>query len=144
MDIIQPISVTSSTLSVTKRNHAGAVLVANRAAGITATLPASDGSGARYEIVVGTTITSNSLIVKVANATDIMTGVAINAADGGATAVAFETGASDDTITMDGSTTGGVKGDRILLTDIASGLWHVQVIGSATGTEATPFSATVS
>lgn len=144
MDIMQPISVTTSTLSITKRNHAGAALVANRAAGIAFTLPASDGSGAEYEIIVGTTVTSNTTTVKVANATDIMSGLAINAADGGATAVAFETGASDDTITMDGSTTGGIKGDRIRLKDIASGIWHVQVIGSATGTEATPFSATVS
>ncbi len=143
MDIMQPISVTSATLSITKRNHAGAALVANRAAGIAFTLPASDGSGAEYEIVVGTTFTSNATI-KVANATDIMSGLAINAADGGATAVAFETGVSDDTITFDGSTTGGIKGDRVRLKDISSGIWHVQVIGSATGTEATPFSATVS
>lgn len=143
MDIIQPISVTSSTLSVTKRNHAGAVLVANRAAGITATLPASDGSGARYEFVVGTTITSNNLVIQVANSTDILTGAAVMAADGGDTAVVFETAADSDTITMNGSTKGGIKGDRIVLTDISSGLWHVQIIGSATGTEATMFSAAV-
>lgn len=143
MDIVQPISLTASTASITKRNHAGAVLVANRAAGITATLPASDGSGARYEFVVGTTITSNDLIIKVANATDVMTGAAVMAADGGDTAVVFETASDSDTITMNGSTKGGIKGDRIILTDVASGLWHVQIIGSATGTEATMFSATV-
>lgn len=143
MDIIAPISVTSSTLSITKRNHAGATLVANRAAGIAFTLPASSGSGAEYEIIVGTTVTSNSTTVKVANSTDIMTGLAINAADGGDTAVAFETAADTDTITLNGSTLGGIKGDRIRLKDISSGLWHVQVIGSATGIEATPFSATV-
>lgn len=143
MDIIAPISVTSSTLSITKRNHAGATLVANRAAGIAFTLPASSGSGAEYEIIVGTTVTSNSTTVKVANSTDIMTGQAINAADGGDTAVAFETAADTDTITLNGSTLGGIKGDRIRLKDISSGLWHVQVIGSATGIEATPFSATV-
>lgn len=144
MDIIQPISVTSSTLSVTKRNHAGAVLVANRAAGITATLPASDGSGARYEIVVGTTITSNNLIVQVANASDTITGVALFSSDNAADAtVSFETAADSDTITMNGSTKGGIKGDRIILTDIAANLWHVQIVAAATGSEVTPFSAAV-
>lgn len=144
MDIVQPISVTTATLAVTKRSHAGAVLVANKADGITATLPASDGSGARYEFVVGTTITSNSFIVKVANASDVMTGVAVVATDNASDVViAFETAASSDTITMNGTTTGGIKGDRIILTDVAANLWHVQIIASATGTEATPFSATV-
>ena len=144
MDILQPISVTSATLSITKRNHAGTVLIANKADGITATLPASDGSGARYEFVVGTTITSSNFIVKVANATDVMTGVAVVASDNAAdAAIAFETAASSDTITMNGTTTGGIKGDRIILTDISSGLWQVQIVAAATGTEVTPFSATV-
>ena len=68
----------------------------------------------------------------------------MNAADAGDTIVAFETAAASDTITMNGTTTGGLVGDRILLKDIAAGFWQVQVIGAATGTEATPFSATVS
>jgi hypothetical protein len=44
---------------------------------------------------------------------------------------------------MDGSTKGGIKGDRVILKDVAAGLWSVTVIGSATGTEATPFSSAV-
>ena len=72
-----------------------------------------------------------------------MVGGAINAADGGATAAMFEASGTDDTITMDGSTTGGIKGDVVELVDVAADLWLVRVIGSATGSEATPFSATV-
>ncbi|MBX5206694.1 hypothetical protein [Rhizobium sp. NZLR11] len=138
-----PISVTAATLTLNKPTHEGVVVVANRAAGITFTLPASSGSGCKYTVVVGTTITSNNLIIQVANSTDIMAGVALQAADGGSTVNGWETGATDDTITMDGSTKGGVKGDRIELEDYASGVWHVRILGAATGTEVTPFSSAV-
>ncbi len=136
-----PIAVTASTTLAD--THVGTTVVVNAAAGLTLTLPAAYGSGKEFEIVIGTTVTSNSVAVKVANASDTMTGVCMNAADGGDTVVAFETAASSDTITMNGSTTGGIKGDRIRLKDVATNLWSVTVIGSATGTEATPFSATV-
>ena len=137
-----PINLTAST--TLNETHAGAIIVLNAAAGLTVTLPAAVGSGRIYEMIVGTTVTSNDIIVQVANATDVMAGTATNAQDGGNTAVMFETAAASDTITMDGSTTGGIKGDRITLQDVSSGLWAVKVLGAATGTEATPFSAAVS
>lgn len=136
-----PKSITASrTLSSA---DAGTVLDVNAAAGLTLTLPAASGTGRVFEVVVGTTITSNNLVIQVANSSDIMSGSALNAADGGDTAVMFETGASDDTITMNGTTKGGIKGDRVRLVDVATNRWHVSVMGSATGTEATPFSAAV-
>lgn len=143
MDRMQPINVTSATLSLTKEAHSGTVITVNRAAGSTLTLPASAGDGSIFEIFVGTTITSNALIVQVANSSDIMSGVAWQAADGGSTSNAWETGASDDTITMDGSTKGGIKGDRIILKDVSANVWAVSIFGAATGTEASPFSAAV-
>jgi hypothetical protein len=143
MDRMQPINVTSATLTLTKEAHSGTVITVNRAAGSTLTLPASSGDGSIFEIFVGTTITSNSLIVQVANSSDIMSGVAWQAADGGSTSNAWETGASDDTITMDGSTKGGIKGDRIVLKDVSANVWAVSIFGAATGTEASPFSAAV-
>jgi hypothetical protein len=130
----------SATLA---RTDADTILSVNAAAGLTLTLPAATGTGDKYFIFVGTTVTSNSVVVKVANSTDIMSGLALAAADAGATVNAWETGASDDTITFNGTTTGGVKGDYIELIDVASGIWVTQVRGSATGTEATCFSATV-
>jgi hypothetical protein len=143
MTFYQPINITSATLSLTTAAHAGAAIVASRAAGITMTLPASSGSGAKFRVIVNTTITSNNLIVAVANSTDVMTGTALVAQDGGDTSVMFETAADSDTITMNGSTKGGIKGDIIELEDIASGLWSVSISSSGTGTEATPFSAAV-
>lgn len=125
-------------------SDSGTALVVNAAAGLTLTLPPAVGSGYSYRIVIGTTVTSNDVIVQVDSADDIMTGLALSAADGGNTVNGWETAADSDTITLDGSTTGGIKGDMVELIDCASGTWAVQIRSSSTGTEATPFSAAVS
>lgn len=138
----EPINVTADTTLVPR--HAGTTVTVNAAAGATLTLPAASGTGYEFDIFVGTTITSNTLVVQVANGDDTMSGVALIAADAGNTINGWETASTTDTITMDGSTTGGIKGDRIKLKDVADNLWAVEVIASATGTEATPFSAAVS
>lgn len=140
--IYNPISITASTFAPLASQHTGAVLLLNRAAGVTVTLPAATGSGAKFFFVVGTTVTSNSDKIQVTG-DDVMTGTALLAADGGDTAVMFETAADSDTITLNGSTTGGIKGDSIEVIDIAADTWWVRVTGSATGVEATCFSAAV-
>jgi hypothetical protein len=56
----------------------------------------------------------------------------------------FYTADASDTITLDGSTKGGLKGWRVVLDDIAADTWAVTVMSEASGAEATPFSATVS
>lgn len=138
------VNVTASTLTVTLADHDKKVVTLNRAAGIAVTLPAASGSGAEYKFIIGTAVTSNSTTIKVANSSDVMTGHAIIESDNASDAcIAFKVGASDDTITMDGSTKGGLKGDMIIIRDIAANLFHVQMIASATDSEATPFSATV-
>jgi hypothetical protein len=139
-----PFNVTAALLALNASTHGTpATVVVNRPAGVTLTLPASYGSGAEFDIVVGATITSNNLIVQVANALDTMTGVCLTAQDAGDTVAGYETAADSDTITMNGSTKGGIKGDRIRLKDIAANVWQVQIICSGTGAEATPFSAAV-
>ncbi|NNU70387.1 hypothetical protein G9X67_34620 [Rhizobium sp. WYCCWR 11152] len=143
MDRMQPQTLTAATYTLTSEGNSGTTLNLTRAAGITCTLPASVGDGSTFEFFVNTTVTSNSNIVKVANSTDVMSGVAIVAQDAADTLVAFETAATSDTITLNGTTTGGIKGDRIILKDVAAGFWFVNIIMSGTGTEATPFSATV-
>ena len=139
-------SLVSATgaLTATAAGHAGRTVLMDAAAGQAITLPATAGTGNTYKFFVKTTITSNSSTIAVANATDVMQGAAIVANDGGATASIFETAATDDTITFNGSTTGGIAGATVELQDVATGFWSVRVIGAATGTEATPFSATVS
>lgn len=143
MDRMQPISLTAATYVLTAEAHSGTALVLNRAAGVTCTLPAARGEGSEFLFVVGTAVTSNSDIIKVANSTDVMTGVAIVASAADATASNWETAAASDTITMNGTTTGGLKGDRVILKDVAAGTWSVSYIGAGSGTLVTPFSATV-
>lgn len=132
------VDCTASTLTVDKLTHEGKIITLNRAAGIAVTLPAATGIGSKYTFFIGTTVTSNSITITRAGS-DTIFGTAFIAQDAGDTVVAFEA-AGSSVITLNGTTTGGVKGMKIELTDVASATWHVRIGGSATGTEATPFS----
>jgi len=138
------VSITTTPVTVTEAAHDGKVIVLNKADGATLTLPAATGSGTRLVFVVGTSVTSNSYIIQVADATDVMDGM-VHTADDTATPVpgVWVTAADTDTITLDGSTKGGIIGDRIELIDIATNQWTVHGSLKQSGTEATPFSAAV-
>lgn len=137
------VSAAAATLAVTVAAHSDKIVVLNRAAGVTATLPAATGSGAVFRFVVGTAVTSNNNIIKVADATDVMQGalVVTDRADG--STATFGTVAASDTITLNGGTTGGLTGGLITLIDVATDLYAVAGVVVGNGTEATPFSATV-
>lgn len=137
---LQPITL-SATASLTRNVHAGAVIVFDAAGGGTLTLPASTGDGDVYEVIVHTTVTSD-LIIKVANATDEFRGGVSIATD--IAGVTFPVADNDDTLTMNGSTTGGVTGSRVRFTDYKEGFWNVEGFLVSTGAEADCFSATVS
>lgn len=136
------VNASAATLTVTEATHEGKIITLDRAAGVTVTLPAATGSGAKYTFITKTTVTSNNNIIQVTG-DDTMKGVAWMAADGGDSVVAFETAADSDTITMNGSTKGGIVGSRIELIDYAADTWNVQCFLQGTGSEATPFSAAV-
>lgn len=136
-----PISITASA-TLRADTHAGTVVRVNAAAGLTVTLPAATGTGNVYTVEVGTTVTSNDYIIQVANATDVMEGAVGVTTD--AAGVVIPTAATSDTITMNGSTKGGLAGSLVVLRDVASGKWAVSGALVSTGVEATPFSAAVS
>jgi len=138
-----PISATGATLTCTKDTHAGRTIVISAVAGCAVTLPAATGTGSVYRIIIGSTITSNSTTIKVANTTDVMSGRAFVISDNTAAVLGFATGATSDTITLNGTTLGGLIGDHIEIIDAIAGTFAVRVFTAATGTEATPFSATV-
>lgn len=140
------VDVTTSTVSLTQASHGGQTVTLSRAAGVTVTLPAAAGTGAVYTVIVNTAVTSNADIIQVANATDEFVGVVYQVdTDTGDALVAYPSldGDGYDTITMDGSTTGGLQGDRYVITDIASGKFQLIGHQNATGTVATPLSAAV-
>ena len=130
------VNVTGSTLSLTAASHADKLVTINRAAGCAITLPAATGSGARYRVFIGTTITSGSVTITRAGS-DTLFGMVYQLADGGSTLAAYECPGST-IITLNGTTTGGIKGDHFTLEDAASGIWSIIGHTSATGTEATP------
>jgi hypothetical protein len=144
-----PVSAIAN-LALTQLLHAGRTVVANKVDGITFTLPAATGSGAKYRIIVGTSLTSGSLVVQVANATDFFRGFALLANDTDGSASNFETAntgtvaTESDTATLNRTTTGlGTIGDTLEFEDIGVAKWFVQIRAQASGTEATPFTAAV-
>lgn len=137
------VSASAATLTVTLADHDQKVIVLSRAAGVTATLPAAVGSGAVFRFSTGTAVTSNNNIIRVADSTDVMSGSIYVTDLAAGTGTEFSTVAASDTITMNGSTSGGLAGGILTLVDVATNLYavHGNIIG--TGVEVTPFSATV-
>ena len=150
-----------ATVALTVSTHAGRIVHNDAAGAVTYTLPAVNATadsavagpgpdlnnvnnvGATFTIINSITKTG-SLIVQVANSTDVMSGGAFYIDDSSDNVVGFETASASDTITLNGSTTGGVTFSKIVCTVLASGKWKVDVVSGCTGTPATPFSAAVS
>jgi len=139
-----------TTAALTAALHAGKTVVLNLATGFVTTLPAATGTGNSYLIYVGISASGGSYVIQVASGTDIMRGIVVSKDDGTsssviswATANTGTTATESDTVTLDGSTKGGLIGDCFEFTDIAAGVWAVQGFTKSSGTEATPFSAAV-
>jgi hypothetical protein len=141
------IVATGATLVVTAALHGDRTIVFGRATGTIITLPAATGSGIKYTFIVGTAATSNANIIKVANATDVFNGsTALGVDDDGEGATGFQwmAEADDDTLSLDGTATGGLKGNLIEVLDYATGFFRVTAhLVQSGGSEATPFSASV-
>lgn len=133
-----------ATKTLTSANDKQTVKL-DTAGGSVVTLPAASGSGVRFKFLVTVLATSASHIVKVANSSDTMIGIlVIEDTDSANVVVAFASGASGDTITLNRSTTGSVSlGEWFEVEDVAANLWAVSGVLTATGAPATPFSATV-
>tara|TARA_E500000178_G_scaffold350039_1_gene408166 strand:- start:1642 stop:2178 length:537 start_codon:yes stop_codon:yes gene_type:complete len=150
-----------SSISLTIADHAGRIVHNDAAGAVTYTLPATNANsdsavagpgadlnnlsnvGATIEIFSSITKTGD-MVIQVANATDVMVGSAILIDDSSDNVVGFETVSASDTITLNGTTKGGVTFSKIVCTVLASGKWKVDVTSGCTGTPATPFSAAVS
>lgn len=141
-----PVEVTAAT-TLTAADHAGRTIVFNDADGATVTLPAATGTGNVYKFFVSVTVTSNSDIIQVANATDEFLGTLYQIdTDTGDAIAAYPCldGDGFDTVTLNGTTTGGLMGDFIEIEDVASGKFAIRGTVMGTGTVATPVSAAVS
>jgi hypothetical protein len=140
----------TATDAITQAEHAGRILLMGEVGGnaaATFTLPAATGTGSEYKFIVSVVNTSNYVIQVTGDDTIDGSVVVTNDTTAGGTAslISWPTVAATDTITLNGTTQGGVQiGDYLLLTDIATDQYTVSGLLNASGTEATPFSAAVS
>lgn len=134
-----------STVTVTAA-QSGKTILLDTATGSVVTLPAASGTGNSWVFEVSVTVTSNDHVIQVANASDEFAGVIWQIdTDTTDTVAAYPAIAADnyDTITMNGTTTGGLIGDRIVVKDIATNVFSIHGVTNANGVVATPLSAAV-
>lgn len=133
------------TLAMSQAAHQNKIICLDTAAGSVVTLPASTGGGAVYKFLITVTATSNSHIIKVANATDEFRGYVVQDSDTATAPNIWWAADNDDTITLNRTTTGlAAQGEYFEIVDATSGHFFVRGYSQASGMEATPFSATVS
>lgn len=103
-------------------------------------LPPATGKGGLYRVFVGITATGNK-IIRTGNAgADLIQGQASISSAG--TPGTFGSAANSNTITLNGTTTGGIIGSMVELWDVAPGVWATQLTLLGSGVAATPFSNT--
>ena len=139
---LKVVAPSTGNLSVTQALHGNRFLYYDDADGAV-TLPAAGGTGYVYMIVIKTSFTGGT--IKAASSSDsFLGGCSGMDTDVDGTAKSFSCDSADDTVTLNGVATGGIAGDWIRFTDVASGLWLVEGwLSFSGGSEATPFSATV-
>tara|TARA_A200000159_G_scaffold8674_1_gene7521 strand:- start:4596 stop:5102 length:507 start_codon:yes stop_codon:yes gene_type:complete len=141
------VSLTADT-TLTVDSHAGKVLLCNDADGkftlpsIVATAPGADDDpnqlnnlGATFTFVVVTAATDMDILT---DGTDKFVGGLYTGVNN-ATGKTFISGASNDVITLNGSTKGGLAGSIITVTALASAKYAVEGITLGSGTLVTPF-----
>jgi len=132
-DVSSRLVAAGGTLTMTEASHEGKIICLDTAAGSVVTLPTSTGGGAMYRFLITVTATSNSHVIKVGNATDEFRGYVVQDSDTATAPNIWWAADNDDTITLNRTTTG-----------LAAQGEFVRGYSQASGTEATPFSATVS
>ena len=141
------VSLTANT-TITVADHAGRPLLCNDADGvftlpsIVVTEPTDKGSpnqtanlGAQFTFIVVTAATDMDIVT---DGTDKFVGGLYTGVDD-ATGKTFISGASNDVITQNGSTKGGLAGSIIRVTAIASAKYAVEGLILGSGTIVTPF-----
>lgn len=130
------VAITAET-TLTYADHVGRIIEINDADGAV-TLPAitSDTIGATYKFFVGTN--ASDLDIKT-DGTDKFVGNLVLAASATSQARGFAPAATNDVISMNGTTTGGIAGSVVEVTAIATAEYLVTGTLLGSGTLATPF-----
>lgn len=129
----------SGNTTVTAANSSATYLF-DTAAGITYTLPAPV-VGLSYTFVVTTSVTSSNHKVITSAGTVLLQGV-ITSATTAASVFESVIGSSNISVTMNGTTTGGLVGTQLEFKCLSATLWQVYGTNFTSGTTATPFANT--
>lgn len=130
--------VATTPVTLRKLTQSQRMLRLSVATAQTINLPPATGKGGKYNIVVGVTASGNK-VIRANGATDIIQGQAIVS---GGTSGSFSTATNTNTITMNGTTQGGIIGSVVELWDTAPGVWTVKHHSVGSGVAVTPFSNT--
>ena len=127
------VNITTET-TLTYADHVGRIIEVNDADGAV-TLPSitSDTIGAEYTFFIGTD--STDLDIKTDGTDKFVGSVSVS----GTTTKAFAPGATNDVISMNGTTTGGAANSVVKVVALATAEYMVQGVLIGSGTVATPF-----
>ena len=124
--------------------HHNRTIALDTTAGSVLTLPQAFGTGLRFRAIVSVVSTAHK--IRVGNATDVLRGSMQLLDNDSTAATAYAATSTDDTLTLNSTTTGGQVGDWVELCDILKGFWAINGVGvvPAGSNIADPFSAAVS
>ncbi len=131
------VALTAATLTLSPALHAGRIVVTNRAATLTITLPPATGTGNVYTIYTALVSTPADHIYQAAGS-DVFNGTVGVSTD--IAGVMESAQLTDSTITLNGTTAGGLAGSVVHFVDVASAVWWVSGAVVSSGSESTIFS----
>lgn len=131
------VTLTGNT-TMTPAANGGRTMLLNNTAGLTVTLPTATGSGVNYNFFSITTPTTGNYVIQVTS--DVISGVGFISETAGPLTTGFLTGAATHTITMNGTTQGGILGAYVEVRDVGTAQWALKMATAGSGTIVTPFS----
>jgi hypothetical protein len=139
------VTLDATSLSASPGVHGDRVILfSHTAATSTVTLPVATGTGNIYTFIVAVANTNNH-VIQVGDATDEFVGsiYQIDVDDDSFNVYPALAADDFDTITLNGTTTGGLTGDWIQIIDAGSNTWVVRGFTAASGASTTPFTSVV-
>jgi hypothetical protein len=134
-EVIQSVGATRTLLA----EESGALCLLDRAAGVVYTLPAPV-EGMQFEFLATVSVTTNAYKVITNAATVFLVGAVVaSSLTAGAQDTFVANGTTHVAISAAGSTTGGLVGERYIVTAISATQWAIHGVTQGSGTLADPF-----
>jgi hypothetical protein len=135
------INTTATELAVTLASHSDKIVVVDSSSPIAVTFPAASGTGAKYTFLINTAATATGHTFTLGTL-DVYKGAAHVASTSTDKVDSFLTTATDDKLTLNGTTKGGISGDRIEIIDSKLSVYQITAWLCGSGTIETGFTAT--